>query len=853
MSLLTGRFWALFTRSTLQPEEIARQLAEPGPPVCYVLETQSDTDIAVLRRQTHRSRLPGVHRRLPGGELRDVRAHLALQRPVGVWTTRFDRRTPRELQRVVAAAQADPAFDLRLVPVAVYWGRAPQKERSLIRLVLSDDWLVASRLRRLFRVLINGRGVIVQLGAPVSLRALLGEPADAARAARRVVRQLSTQLARMRAARIGPDLSHRHTILAEVLRTRAVRAAVAQKLRDDQRVSRRDVLLEARGYGEEIAANYSHAFVSFASGLLARLWNRFYDGIEIGHIETLAQVADGNEIVYVPCHRSTTDDLLLGYAIYQQGYAVPHIAAGVNLDLPVVGRLLRKGGAFFIRRSFRGNGLYAAVVTQYLSVIMARGHSLEYFIEGGRSRSGRMLAPMTGMLSMTVMSFLRAPRRPLVFVPVYYGYERIFEGQSYLGELAGKPKQKETFWGFLRSVRQFLRERFGRVHVNFGEPIHLTPRLDSAEPGWRTALQADGERPRWVAQLVKDLADDIQRHINAAAAVTPVNLLALALLATPRQAMLVADLERHIGLLLQLLRTLPYDARVTLTPMSPAQVVAYGESLKIIGRERHRSGEYVRMSPDNAVLATYYRNNVLHLVSMPSLIACCFIANAEIATVDVERLAWRIYPYVAAELCLRWPESEAPRVARETLEGLARLGLLRHDATRDVWQRPEPTSAEATELSQLAQSTLMTIERYYLAIALLERAGSGQISRKTLEERCQLMAQRMSLLYGLHSPEFFDRSLFAGFIDLLRTRHVVQADEQGRLLFDEVLLRVARDAELVLSEQLRHSILQVTHSADAAAPAASAAAPAAAPAPGAAAEPDQRGQSQPNTPPVSSP
>lgn len=811
MSLLTGRLWALFTRATYQPEDIASQLDGQGPAVCYVFETASDTDAAVARRVCSAARLPGIHRRLPTPGLREVRASFALQRPAGVWTTRIDRRTPVELQRIVAAAQADPDFDLRLVPVAVYWGRSPQKERSLIRLVLSDDWLVASRLRRLFRVLINGRRVMVQFGAPVSLRSLLGEPADSALRARRVTRQLGAQLARMRTARIGPDLSHRHTILAEVLRTRAVRAAVAQKVRDESRTTRREALLEARAYGEEIAANYSHAFVSFASGLLSRLWNRFYDGIEVGHIETLAQVADGNEIVYVPCHRSTTDDLLLGYAIYQKGYAVPHIAAGVNLNLPLVGRLLRKGGAFFIRRSFRGNAVYAAVVHQYLGAIMARGHSLEYFIEGGRSRTGRMLEPKTGMLSMTVMSYLRTPRRPVVFVPVYFGYERIFEGPSYIGELSGRPKQKETLWGFITSVRQFFRERFGRVHVNFGEPVHLSPRLDRAAPDWRLAPPGDNERPRWVAKLVQELADDIQRNINAAAAVTPVNLLALALLATPRQAMLVADLERHIGMLLQLLRALPYHPRVTITGKTPAEIVAYGESLKIITLEQHRSGRFARMSSDSAVLATYYRNNVLHLVSLPSMIACCFIANPQMATADIERLASRIYPYVAAELCLRWQEDEVADVVRQTLAAMAQLGLLTHDEQRDLWQRPEPTSAAATQLSQLSQSTLMTIERYYLAIALLVRAGSNSIDRRALEERCHLMAQRMSLLHGLHSPEFFDRALFAGFIDLLRTRGVIQADEQGRLQFDEVLLRVARDAELVLSEQLRHSILQVTH------------------------------------------
>ena len=115
------------------------------------------------------------------------------------------------------------------------------------------------------------------------------------------------------------------------------------------------------------------------------------------------------------------------------------------------------------------------------------------------------------------------------------------------------------------------------------------------------------------------------------------------------------------------------------------------------------------------------------------------------------------------------------------------------------------------QLSLLAQATIQTIERYYLAVALLLKAGSGPISQAALEERCQLTAQRIGLLYGLNSPEFFDRTMFENFIDLLRARGVVRVRGDGKLEFDDVLLRVAQDAQLVLSEQMRHSILQVTH------------------------------------------
>ena len=145
------------------------------------------------------------------------------------------------------------------------------------------------------------------------------------------------------------------------------------------------------------------------------------------------------------------------------------------------------------------------------------------------------------------------------------------------------------------------------------------------------------------------------------------------------------------------------------------------------------------------------------------------------------------------------------------VSALAQCGLL-EDAGEGVWRRRPPSSAAALQLSWLAQATIQIIERYYLAIASLIRAGSGAVTQKALEERCQLMAQRMSLLYGFNSPEFFDRALFGSFIDHLRERAVLRVGAAGCLEFDAVLLRVAEDAQIVLSEQIRHSILQVTHS-----------------------------------------
>jgi glycerol-3-phosphate O-acyltransferase len=222
-------------------------------------------------------------------------------------------------------------------------------------------------------------------------------------------------------------------------------------------------------------------------------------------------------------------------------------------------------------------------------------------------------------------------------------------------------------------------------------------------------------------------------------------------------------------------------------------------------------GDIIQMSEENSVLLTYFRNNVLHLIVMPSVVACCFLNNRSMRTEDVQRLAWRIYPYVRDELFLRWSEDELPLVVIATLEQLANRGLIENSANGSEWNRPATGTAEAVQLSLLAHVTVPILERYYLTISLLLKAGSGRVSQESLENQCQLMAQRMSLLYELNSPEFFDKALFKNFIDLLRARNVVGVNAEGRITYTELLLAVSSDAQLVLHEQIRNSILQVTH------------------------------------------
>jgi glycerol-3-phosphate O-acyltransferase len=518
-------------------------------------------------------------------------------------------------------------------------------------------------------------------------------------------------------------------------------------------------------------------------------------------------------VVYVPCHRSHTDYLLLSYQLHHSGVVPPHIAAGVNLNLPVVGPILRRGGAFFLRRSFKGNALYSVVFNEYLAQLVDRGVPLEYFIEGGRSRTGRLLAPRAGMLAMTVRAFLRAPRRPVLFQPVYIGYEKLMEGKSYIGELSGKPKEKESLLGLLRGLK-VLRQRYGHVTLNFGEPIQLTPLLDEAAPDWRATTADPDVKPEWMSSVVDDLAERIQVNINRAADVNPINLLALALLATPKHAMAESDLLAQLELSKALLQELPYSDRVTLTPMNPQGIVAYGEQMGWIRRVRHPLGDVLVAEGEQAVLLSYFRNNVLHLHAAAAWVAACFLNNRRMSRSSVVRLGRIIYPFIQGELFLPWDEDGFAAQVQETIEFFVRRGILEASGEGRVLERGPGQDDGAYQLRVIARSMLQAFERYYIAIAALVKNGPHTMSAGELETACTLTAQRLSLLNELSAPEFFDKALFRGFIQKLREAKVVWTDPEGKLDFSETLEDMVRDARVILAREVRHSILKITPGGD---------------------------------------
>jgi len=802
-----GKVFSLWARPAVRPEDPAEMFAGANVPICYVLETGGLADMLALERLCRIHGLPSPTSSLNFCGRNESRRVIVLQRMSGFLFRRKRARGSQRLDRLMRASIEAGGEDLLLIPVGIYWGRAPKKEQSWLTVLFSENWDVAGSTRKFLTTLFQGRNTLLRFSNALPLSSIVQNGLDPDVAYRKVSRVLRVHFRQRRAATVGPDLSHRRTLVNAVLTDPNVRAAIDSEA-GDSRAKLERATQKARRYAQEIAAHISYPTVRVIERFLGWVWNRIYDGIELQHIDKLYEVARDHEIVYVPCHRSHFDYLLLSYIVYQQGLSLPHVAAGVNLNMPLVGAILRRGGAFYLRRSFKGNRLYASVFNAYLRQILVRGHSIEYFVEGTRSRTGRLLTPKAGMLAMTVNSYIHNQGLPVVFMPVYFGYEKLIEGGSFISELSGAKKKKESLFGLISSIRS-LREYFGKVYVNIGEPIHLDKMLDAREPGWREKGPGE-ERPAWISDVINDLGVRIMGGINAAAAVTPISLLAYALLATPKQSMGELELKAQIGLSLRLLNRFRYSGDVTIPDLDAEDIIDHGDKLGVIDRTAHPLGDIVSMTERNAVLMTYFRNNIQHLFAVPASIACCFIQGRRLAHEELQRLIRMIYPFMRVELQLKWDEKDIDDVTTSAIEALIEQEILVRDGNQLV--RPPAGSAPAFQLMMLGQSMVPMLQRFYLVIALLVRNGSGTLSREKLEGLCQKSAQRLAMIYGLHSPDFFDKALFQDFIRTLREREVVRRNEAGFLEFGDDIKRIGEDARLVLGEEIRHSILSLTFS-----------------------------------------
>ena len=580
----------------------------------------------------------------------------------------------------------------------------------------------------------------------------------------------------------------------------AVRRAIAEESRS-KKVSHEKAKETAQTYITEIAADYREGLIRFGDRLLTRIWNKIYNGISVGHADRIRELAaNGHEIIYVPCHRSHMDYLLLTYVIYHEGMVTPHIAAGINLNFWPVGKMFRRGGAFFLRRSFAGNKLYTAVFREYLELLFNKGYSVKYYPEGGRSRTGRLIPPKTGMLAMTIQAMLKGVNRPVSIVPVYIGYENVMEVKSYLNELKGSKKKKESNLQVFSAIRKL--KNYGHGYVNFGEPIALNQFLENHVPNWRDCRDAEPEKkPAWLTPAVNELANNVMTRINRAAALNGMALASLCLLSSKRQTMSEAELKQAMGDFMDLFKAVPFSDDATIPDSSAEELLT--DTLKL-GRFDVKEDGYGRLispQPKSAVYLTYYRNNILHLFAIPGLIMASIFAKKGTTKNSIFQLIAALYPLLQKELFLHLTQDEALAHTDALITALLNKGLLRQEG--DELLPPDAHCKQFHSAWLLSRCMQETLQRYAVVLTILDK--EKVISRSALERESKQVAERLSALYGLSSPEFYDKNVLSSFISALKENHWLDSEKDGSLKYSEECEALRADVmALIWPEMMQH-------------------------------------------------
>ncbi|MCY0965924.1 glycerol-3-phosphate 1-O-acyltransferase PlsB [Parathalassolituus penaei] len=781
----------------------AQTFTDPNPLRVYAFLYASHAEYLVADRETRQLGLPSPAEMATDPE-RVLNPFFAVYRRSG---RPFHRRgQPENSDNLLAAARYQfehPEQDIEILPTRVFWGRQPDKEDSFLRIWLQNSGILGGRLLTLAAIVVNGRNTFVHFSRPLSLQRLATGCKTPEQLARKAALVLRIHFRQVAATVLGPDLSHRRTLIGNLPNRPLVQAEIhAQQQAGGNRQSLRR---EALKYADEIASNISYTTVRFMDMLLARVWNRLYDGVGIHNIENLKLIARDNTIVYVPCHRSHIDYLLLSYVLYHNGLQIPQIAAGINLDLPIVGSILRRSGAFFMRRSFRDNRLYAAVLDEYLHTLLCRGHAIEYFVEGGRSRSGRTLQPKAGMLAMSVRSYLRDSRRPVIFMPIYIGYEKIFEAGSYQRELSGLRKRKESLSGLISSLKS-LRHDFGKVQVTFGKPIHLTALLNQEHPGWRDEDHARHNfRPEWAPAVTRRLAREIATGINAAASINPVNMMALVLLSSPRRVLSERSLLARLDDLARLLRLHPPGELVVVCEGNSHEWLQHNEQLGHVTRLSHPLGDLLHLNERQAASLAYCRNNVLHLLAFPALLCCLLRHHQPQSLHNLQQLIRTLYPLIKAELFLPWATEQLDDVCQYWLNVLQQQGYIRLETDQPPFYRAVDDRSEAyAGLELLARLLMPSLQRYYLVAALASEPCC--YPQDELQQQSALLGKRLSLLYGLDEQEFADTGLFQQLTALLLEQEYLYQDHNDWICANTRIGELLEQLESLLDGDIRLSI-----------------------------------------------
>lgn len=755
-----------------------------GRPVVFLLEADTAVERSLLRRW--------VHENAPAG----AAPHEAFvleptERDAG-------SRVPPELERRLAAPD-DPLMQ----PLRVVWlpperdGARAARLRDMLTFTNPRDPTLVQQL--LLRSRPGRAQVIAAAPAPVSdlrfrwQQSVGDDDAQIAGFATFVARQATLALERAERAVIGNRYKVPQHVRGEIVSRVSWRSGVAALAghlgRDHAEVSE-----EAAADLHELAAGNSAYMIDLAADFSRLVYTQAYDSrvrYDADALRDIGALMQQYPVVFLPSHKTYLDHLVLRWAMHEVGLPPNHVAGGANLDVFPVNAVYRRAGMFFLRRSFKDDDVYKFVLSQYLDYLIEKRFSLEWYIEGGRSRLGKLLPPRYGLLSYVVDSYCRNKAEDVLLVPVSIVYDQLQDVGTYVAEQAGAKKAPESF-GFFLKYLEALRQPWGQVSMNFGEPVSLRAALGPPE-----AAPAAGSDSRHLS--VQKLAFETCVRINAVTPITPTALVAFALLGVGDRWLTVPEIVTRLEAVVE------YAARRELPTSRPLDLdTAAGVS--------HTLGELIRhdvvtcfaegpepvyqIGPDQVLAAAYYRNSIIHFFVNQSICELALLAAAEVE-VDrggdpTERFwdeAFELRDLFKFEFFFsdkdRFGEelrSELDLQDAEWAERLAKGGR----EVRELVRGFRPYSSQRTLRPFL--------EAYRIAAeALTRESASARLDEEAFLQRCVSSGKQYHLQRRIRSAESVTRVIYETALRLMGNRDLVEPSSPDLRDRREALAQEIRD------------------------------------------------------------
>lgn len=543
-----------------------------------------------------------------------------------------------------------------LLPQMVFWTPSPQRyQKGVIDLLLGSP--NAPGLRRFLSFLLNPGRATITSGPPLDVSNVLaskreadGETRDAEGTARTAQWLLHRSIDQEEKTVRGPMLKAARQVREEMMYDPDFLARV-EAVGGTERLSPRQARKRATRSIREIAADFRIGYIEMVSLALTPAFRRMFSSFVVDReaIQTIRDALRETPVVLIPSHRSRVDYLIISYLLYLKGLVPPHLAVGSHLSIFPLGSLFRHCGAFFVRKEADEDPIYTLALSQYIRKLLKEGHSLEFFIEGGRSRTGKTTRPKFGLLGHIAEAVSSGAVRDVTIIPIALSYERVVEVEDYTRELAGIPEAREDLLKLVRSAER-LDARHGRMYLTAGKPIRVANYLENT-----LGRPLEELAPQDLSYLVKRLGYLVLDRVNRATVINPSGLVATVLLSHLRRGISMARFQETAGFLMHFSRKRGYQLSITLErsliaarqtllrarqhseesgdqrsldqARGKAASSVLSEALELFSAQRCIQVEEVdelpviSVAPASRMVLSYYRNLILHVFQREALVA----------------------------------------------------------------------------------------------------------------------------------------------------------------------------------------------------------------------------------------